>query len=714
MMQEEVSKSMSDPLKPCIAALAAHFGIAIEPDMLDGLALDAAGNLPFHQAEAAIELAGLNCEFNRTRKLPSYLEDFPALTRLKDGSCVILHDAKDDEILVWRPETGQASWEARKALQDEFTGSYFTIFGNPDRLREAEAPWHAKGRYHWFWSELRKERRAFRPVLLASLMINMLALSLPIFTMNVYDRVIPNQAEASLWVLAVGVILAISLDLSLRTARASVIDQIGARLDLRLSQKIYSKLLNTPLMAKSGHTGSLAARVSEYAVVREFFGSTTVVLLVDLSFLVLFVGVIAYIGGWLALVPLTIMVLMAIAGFYLQAKVTAAASDASSDYGLQQTLLMESIAGAETIKSMTAEGGMIGRWYQLAELGRQSQQRLKQISTAAVSLATTFQQISTISLVIGGYYLFAAGTISMGAIIAIVMLASRSLQPAGQIAFLLTRWRQARSTLDNIEQLFEVGDERRVNGPTVPARIREADIVFDDVEFAYPNTGEPALKGLNLKFRPGERVAVIGRVASGKSTLGRVLCGLYEPTGGSMRIGGLDSRQLRPHEIRNNFRFVGQDADIFTGSIKDNLVLGRPDVSEQAMIAALGMTGGDAFLLKDAGGFDRMVGEHGRRLSGGQRTFLAITRALVNPSKLLFLDEPTGAMDSATEQLFVQHLSQKLPAGQTLVVSTHRSALFSLCERLIVLDGGRVAADGPIAEVMAASQVAVGQGERQS
>jgi len=397
---------------------------------------------------------------------------------------------------------------------------------------------------------------------------------------------------------------------------------------------------------------------------------------------------------------------MAAAGWSLQKKVVAAAQDAQADHGLQQTLLVESLAGMETLKSMAGEGGMITRWRRLAEIGSHSQQRLRNVASMAVGLAQTCQQVSTIALIIGGYYLFASGDITMGAIIAIVMLASRSLAPAGQIAFLLTRGRQAHETLDSIERLFEGGDERKFGSSLAPSRIDKPSVQLENVEFRYPGTDSSALSGLNLRIEPGERVAIIGRVASGKSTLGRVLCGLYAPTDGGMLVGGIDSRQYHPQQLREALRFVGQDAALFTGTVKDNLSLGRTQVSDDRLIEAMRATGADAFLSRDSGGFDRAVGEGGRSLSGGQRSFLALARALVTPCELLFLDEPTGAMDSQTEKFFVERLSQALTKEQTLVIATHRTALFQVCDRLIVLDKGQVVADGPIKEVLAKSGAA--------
>lgn len=702
---EVIEGATADPLVECVLELSRRFGPSLDVSRLEYLPRDETGRLPGHQAEAALEVADLGFEPLVRRRLPAQASDYPALIEFGPGEFAIALEIREGDVLVWRPYVGER-WESRSALKSAAITRYIMVYGDPDKQREDEAPWHAKGRGHWFWGELRKEFPAFTPVLVASVVVNLLAVALPLFSMNVYDRVIPNRAQATLWVLAVGVVIAFTLEFMLRRARTEVIDEISRRLDLKLSQKIFSRLLAAPLDRKQGHTGALAARVSEYATVREFFASTTVVLIVDVFFLFIFVGVIAIIAGWLALIPLVIIAAMAVAGWVLQKRVVEAAQDAQADMGLQQTLLVESLTGMETLKSLGGEGGMIGRWRRLAEAGVHSQQRLRHINSLAIGLAQTFQQISTVALVIGGYYLFAAGQITMGAIIAVVMLASRSLAPAGQIAFLLTRGRQAKETLDSIERLFDGDDERRRTGALALGRIERPTIKLENLSFRYPDSSQSALDGLNLTIAPGEKVAVVGRVASGKSTLGRILCGLYAPTEGALLIDGLDSRQYRPQQLREAFRFVGQDAAIFTGSVKENLALGRRDVSDQQMLAALRATGVDQFLSRDAGGFDRAVGEGGRRLSGGQRSFLSLARALVSPCELLFLDEPTGAMDAQTEQLFVERLSQSMTEGQTLVISTHRPALFAVCQRLIVLDNGRVVADGPIQEVIARSGLA--------
>ena len=528
-----------------------------------------------------------------------------------------------------------------------------------------------------------------------------LAFALPLFTMNVYDRIIPNRAASSLWVLAIGVLIAFGVEFALRIARANLLDELGRKLDLRFSERIFAKLINLPLAERSGDTGKLARRVSEYEIIREFFASTTVVLMVDLLFFVLFLAMIAILAGWLVLIPLSVAALAFFAGLSLQRKMLTATQDAQADAGLQHSLLVETIGSSETLKACGAEGRMLGKWRTYARMTAQTQEQLRRLGSYAVTMASLCQQLSSIGLVIGGFYLFDAGSISMGAIIAIVMLAGRSLAPIGQLAFVMTRGRQALTTLDSIDQLMSRADERSQGSRTIVPQIRTGKLVLEGLGFSYPGSVREALSDINITVEPGERIAIIGRVASGKSTLGRLLCGLYYPTAGSVLVDGLDNRQYRPHDLRAQFRFVGQDAELFSGSIKDNLLMGAPDASDAELVDALRRVGADEFLGRDAGGFDRATGERGRNLSGGQRGLLVLARALAAQSKLLFLDEPTGAMDMRTEKAFVDKLSDALYPQQTLIVATHRHAILSLCNRLIVMDGGKVVADGPREQIMA-------------
>jgi ATP-binding cassette subfamily C protein LapB len=391
---------------------------------------------------------------------------------------------------------------------------------------------------------------------------------------------------------------------------------------------------------------------------------------------------------------------MLVAGFSLQKTMGRAALDAQADSSLQNSLLVESIAGAETLKAARAEGQMLGRWRRYSGMSAVTQERMRRLTAVAVNLAGVSQQLISVGLLIGGFYRFNEGEMTMGAIIAIIMLAGRSIQPIGQLAFLFTRGRQAFATLDSLQQMMDVTDERQSSLRSIMPEIRAGQIELANLDFRYPEAARESLAGVNLSIRPGERIGVIGRVASGKSTLGRVLCGLYEPTGGTFTIDGLDSRQFHPHQLREAFRFVGQDAELFSGSVRDNLMLGAAQATDNQLIDAVVRSGADIFLSRDAAGFDLPVGERGSRLSGGQRALLVLARALVSPSKLLFLDEPSGSMDTQTELYFIEHLKSALAPGQTLVVATHRHNMLSILDRLIVIDGGRIIADGPRDEVL--------------
>ncbi len=310
---------------------------------------------------------------------------------------------------------------------------------------------------------------------------------------------------------------------------------------------------------------------------------------------------------------------------------------------------------------------MLGRWRRYAAMSAATQEKMRRLTSVAVNLASIVQQAISVGLVIGGFYLFNEGNITMGAIIAIVMLAGRAMAPVGQFAFLITRARQSMTTLDSLQQMMEATDERQVGGAQHRARDPRRPYRAEEPASAIRRERR-RLSGINLKIEPGERIGVIGRVASGKSTFGRLLCGLYAPTDGEMLVDGLDSRQYHPHQLRDSFRYVGQDAELFCGSVRDNLMLGAARAEDQQLVDAVVRSGADIFLSRDAAGFDPPVGERGSLLSGGQRSLLVLARAFVSPSKLLFLDEPTGAMDTQTELYFIEKLKTALAKDQALIV----------------------------------------------
>jgi ATP-binding cassette, subfamily C, bacterial LapB len=690
-----------DPVLDCLAFIARRSDRPSSPVLLRaGLALSADGRLPFHQVEPALEQVGMRADPIARRLTAWPASKCPAILELEDGLAAVLLEVRDREGLIYAPGVAEPMWVRLDEIAPTFTGRAVVVEADPTRERENERPWDEAKRRHWFWSEIWKVRREFWPVLLAALVVNMLAFAMPLFTMNVYDRVIPNKAVATLWVLALGVFLALSLDFTLRIARTRLIDEVGRKLDSKLSQKLFEKVMNLPMSERQGSTGAMARRVSEYELVRDFFASTTVVLAVDLTFLFLFLGFITLVGGWLVAVPLAGIIVMLTAGLSLQKAMGRAAVDAQADSSLQHSILVESISGAETLKAARAEGQMLGRWRRYSAMSAGTSERMRKLTAVAVNLASICQQSISVGLLIGGFYRFQEGEMTMGAIIAIIMISGRSLQPVGQLAFLITRGKQATATLNSLQRMMEVQDERQGSLRSMVPEIRAGHIELRDLSFRYPNAGRDSLSNVKLTINPGERIGIIGRVASGKSTLGRVLCGLYTPSGGEMLVDGLDSRQYHPHQLRDSFRFVAQDSEVFSGTIRDNLMLGAADADDQQLIDAVVRSGADIFLSRDAAGFDLPVGERGARLSGGQKSLLVLARALVSPSRLLFLDEPTGSMDTQTELYFIEHLKTAVGRDQALVVATHRHNMLSILDRLIVIDGGKIVADGPRDEVL--------------
>ena len=690
-----------DPVLDCLTYLAREADRPSSPVLLRaGLALADDGTMPFHQIEPALDQVGMRAE-PVTRRLKGWpARKTPALLELSEDRAAVLLETRDGDARIYAPGLAEPTWIKLEELEPVYTGRAVIVEPDPTREREGERPWDKAKRSHWFWSEVWKVRKEFWPVLLAALIVNLLAFAMPLFTMNVYDRVIPNKAISTLWVLAFGVVLALGFDFLLRIARSRLIDEVSRTLDAKLSQKLFEKVMNLPMADRQGSTGAFARRVSEFELVRDFFASTTVVLIVDVVFLFLFLGLITILAGWLVFVPIVGIALMLIAGLTLQKAMGRAALDAQADSSLQHSVLVESIAGAETLKAARAEGQMLGRWRRYSAMSAATSERMRQLTAVAVNLASISQQMISVGLLIGGFYQFQEGDMTMGAIIAIIMLSGRSLQPIGQLAFLVTRGKQAFATLDSLQRMMEANDERQVAMRSIVPEIRAGHIELNKVSFRYPNAARDSLDGIDLKIGPGERIGIIGRVASGKSTLGRVLCGLYPPTGGEMLVDGLDSRQYHPHQLRDAFRFVAQDAEVFSGTVRDNLMLGAAKADDAQLIEAVVRSGADIFLSRDAAGFDLPVGERGSRLSGGQRALLVLARALVSPSKMLFLDEPTGSMDTQTELYFIEHLKTALGPDQSLVVATHRHNMLSILTRLIVIDAGKILADGPRDQVL--------------
>jgi ATP-binding cassette subfamily C protein LapB len=559
-------------------------------------------------------------------------------------------------------------------------------------------------RPHWLTSTLSQFWRTYLRVALAALFINFIALVSPLFVMNVYDRVLPNEAIATLWVLALGVCLALVFDLMLKTARAALIDYAGRRADLRLSSLLFDKVLNSTLAARPMSTGEYASRVTQYEFVREFFTSNTISTLIDSVFVFIFLAVIYSISGWIAVIPAVAFLLAVTIGLIAQQRIGKRVAAAANEAAQRQALLVESIATIETVKSLRAEAGLLRKWQELSKHAAHTSDKIKQISSAAANATQFVQQLVTVAIILAGAYTFAAGEISTGAIIATVMLSGRAVAPLGQIAMTLARLRHAMLSLRILNTIMDQPEDRPNSVGFVNRTISSPSVEFQAVDFAYPGSDMKVLNQLSFRVRAGERVGIIGRIGSGKSTIGRLIGGLYPPESGRLLVDGIDIRQYHPAEIRSCVGLAGQSADLFSGTVKENLLVGRSDASDEELLVVAKQTGVDQFVAQHPKGFDMPVGERGSALSGGQRQALAIARLLLSRPRIVFLDEPSGAMDLASERALIDNLRGAFDRSTTLIIATHRHSMLELIDRLIVIDKGRVVADGPKQKVIEALQ----------
>jgi ATP-binding cassette subfamily C protein LapB len=559
-------------------------------------------------------------------------------------------------------------------------------------------------RRHWLLRALVPYWRTYMRVIMAALFINLIALASPLFTMNVYDRVLPNKAFPTLWVLAIGITLAYTFDFLLKTARAALIDHAGRNADLRLSQMIFDKVLNSTLASRPLSTGEYANRVTQYEFVREFFTSNTVGLLIDTAFVFIFLIVIYTLSGWLVVIPAVALLLSVLIGLHAQAKIGHRMAAATNEASRRQSLLVETISTIETVKSLRAEAGMLRRWQELMKLSSRTSEEIKHVSSNAVNLTNLVQQMVSVLIVIAGTYEFSEGHLAMGAIIATVMLAGRAGAPLGQIAMALARFRQAMTSLKILDKIMEQPEDRPSTVGFVNREIKRGGFSFQNVSFQYPGSDYKVINQLSLTVAPGERVGIIGRIGSGKTTLGRLLDGLYLPSDGRLLIDGVDIRQYHMSEVRSAVAVAGQSSDLFSGTVKENLLIGRADATDEELLHVSRMTGVDEFVSNHPRGFDMPVGERGSNLSSGQKQALAIARLLLTKPKIVFLDEPSGAMDLASERHLLAKLSTAFSRDTTLLIATHRFSMLELCDRLVVIDKGRIVADGPKAAVLEAMQ----------
>ena len=578
------------------------------------------------------------------------------------------------------------------ALSDRYSG--YCIYVKAEiRFEHVEELISKNKSDHWFWSVMKSSWRIYRDVLFASLFINLFAVATPLFVMNVYDRVVPNQAIETLWVLAIGVFIVYLFDIILKGLRGYFIEVAGKKSDIILSGFLFERVLGARYDQRPSSIGSFASQFREFDSVRNFYTSSSIAALVDVPFVFLFLIVIYYVGGLLVWVPIIALPLILIYGWLMQKPIKNAIEQTFVASAQKNSTLIESLVGLESVKILGAEGSLQRLWENSVGHVAHWGQRMRMLSLSVNLFSGFIQQVANVAIVIIGVYLIAERELTMGALIASVMLAGRALGPISQIATLLVNYDQTKTALSALDDIVSKKQERNPEKPFIKRPSFKGAIQFNKVNFNYPDEKQAALENISFTIQPNEKVAIIGRIGSGKTTIHKLLLGLYQPTGGSILFDGIDSQQIDPADLRAHMGYVPQDVILFAGSIKSNIVYGAPSTDDADIIRVAEVAGVKEFVDRHPLGFDRAVGERGQALSGGQRQSIGVARALLGEPTMCLLDEPTSAMDNSTESLVKKNLSDELK-NSTLILVTHKMSLLTLVDRVIVLDAGRLIADG--------------------
>ncbi|MGF1695586.1 type I secretion system permease/ATPase [Vibrio lamellibrachiae] len=692
---------MQDPLLNSLIYVSRYYGLANSPEaLINGFPLSEGKLTPFLFPRSA-ERAGLVAKENRAElnEIPDLI--LPVVLLLKGGDACVLNsinaDNKEAEIV-----TGESGLVpiviSLEDLETQFTGRYFLVKKqfryderSPEVLKTREG--------HWFWGTIWQSKKIYRDVLIASILINIFAVAAPMFTRLVYDKVVPNLAFETLWVLASGIFVIFLFDLTLKLLRSYFIDVAGKKSDILISSKLFSKVLGIRMESKPPSVGAFARHLQEFESIREFFTSATISSLIDLPFSLLFLVLIWLMAGDIVYVPIVGVLILVIYSLLIQGPLRRAIEEGSRLASQKYANLIESISGLETVKLFGAQSQFQYRWEEAVAHMANWNIKSKRITDGIQNTAGFVQQASNVGMIIVGVYLIAEGELTMGGLIAATMLSGRAIGPMVQLSLLSTRYNQAKSSMTIIEQVMQMPDEQEEGKRYIHRPIVQGKIELDRVTFSYPDSPVASIRDLSLSINPGEKVAIIGRIGSGKTTLERLIMGLYQPTEGSVRIDETDIKQLHHIDIRRNIGCVPQDSNLFYGSIRDNITLGRPLADDRDVMDAANRAGVTVFTQQDPAGLERQVGEGGLLLSGGQRQAVAIARAILGRPPVLLLDEPTSAMDNRSE-MHIKHQLGQMTEKETLILITHKTSMLDIVDRVIVMEKGSIIADGPKNQVL--------------
>ena len=697
------AEAIDDPLTDCLIQLCRLYNLpATRTALRAGLPL-VDNRLTVELFPRAAERAGLAARLVKRPLGRMTGLELPAVLLLVDGRACVLAaiDRERGEATVLLAETGLG--ESRLALAElERLYSGHALFARP-RFRQDGHLEHgvASEQRNWFWGTLFRSWRIYRDVLLASLMINLFGLTGPFFTMIVYDRVIPNLAFETLWVLALGIGTVYGFSLVLRGLRGYFVDEAGKKANLRISAALLEKVLGLRLEVRPKSIGGFSKNLQQFEAVRDFITSFSITALIDLPFMLLGLAAIWYLGGSIVYIHLTAILIMGLFALAVQAPLKKAVERSFAASAQKNAILVEGLSGIETIKMLRAESQIQRAWEEAVSYIATWSSRSRLFSTSVTHFSDFIMNLTVVGVLIAGVYRISEGKLSQGGIIALMILSRQAIAPMSQVVSLATRFHRAKAALGTLDAIMELPVERPADKSFLHRSECRGRLGFAQVDFQYPGQSGLALRQITLTIEPGEKVAIIGPIGSGKTTLGKLLLGLYEPTGGMVCLDDTDIRQIDPAELRRFIGYVPQDITLFRGTIRENIILGSPEVEDERILRAAELAGVSQFAGKHPKGFDMEIGEQGRGLSGGQRQSVAMARALLHDPPILILDEPSSSMDNRTETRMKTNLKNLL-AGKTLVLITHRGSLLDLVERIIIIDNGAVVADGPRDQVLSA------------
>jgi len=611
------------------------------------------------------------------------------------GSCIIDQFSKDrlQAKIIMPAEEAVEQWVDMDVLESEYIGYGFMVKKAFEYNDESSRTLHLDQK-HWFWSTVKLSTGAYKDVLYASFLINLFVLASQMFTMNVYDRVVPNNAIETLWVFAIGIVIVYILSTFLKFTRTYLLESAARKSDVIMSSIIFEKVLNLKMTHHSNSVGSFASHLRDFDSIRNFLTNATMTAIIDLPFAILFLFVIGYIGGYIVLIPIITTIFIIAYAMLIKKTLRSGVESIQEANAKKNSILIESLSNIETLKTLGTLGQAQWNWEESTGETANKSSSSRLLSASIPTITQFLIQLKTVASIVYGVYLIQAFELSMGGLIAIIILTSRVLAPMAQVASLLTNYENTKSSYETINNIINLESERPHGKKFVQKPEFTGLIEFSDVTFTYPQADIPALKNVSFTIQPGEHVAIIGRIGSGKSTIQKLLLGLYEPDSGQILIDGIDINQIDPADLRKSISYVSQDIMLFRGTVKDNILYRATHASETDMIRASRISGTYEFVKKHPKGYEMTVGDRGQGLSGGQRQSIGIARAFLLNSPIMLMDEPSNAMDQLTEAKLLEQLSINLE-GKTSLLVTQKMTLLKIVSRVIVINEGRVFIDSP-------------------